>query len=151
MSTGFRRMAACLWPDSLFGRLALILFSGLVAAHVLAFVLIVLDRYAIEDELGSKYAAVDIADAVAFLDYIKPEERPAWLDRLARRDWRYVLRDEGGELDAEPPQRRQRNIAHLRVTLGPGHDANFVYFDPPTRSRRGILRHRKDGSPIPME
>jgi hypothetical protein len=54
MSARFRRMAARLWPDSLFGRLAMILFSGLVAAHVLAFVLIVLDRIAIEDELGNK-------------------------------------------------------------------------------------------------
>ena len=69
MSARFRRMAARLWPDSLFGRLAMILFSGLVAAHVLAFVLIVLDRLAIEDELGSKFAAVDIADSVAILDY----------------------------------------------------------------------------------
>ena len=57
MSAGFRRMAARLWPDSLFGRLAMILFSGLVAAHVLAFVLIALDRVAIADELGHKFAA----------------------------------------------------------------------------------------------
>ena len=84
MSARFRRMAARLWPASLFGRLAIILFSGLVAAHVLAFVLIALDRIAIEDELGSKSAAVDIAEAVAILDYVKPEERPAWLDRLSR-------------------------------------------------------------------
>jgi hypothetical protein len=105
MSARFRRMAARLWPDSLFGRLAMILFSGLVAAHVLAFVLIVLDRFAIEDELGNKFAAVDIADAVAILDYVKPEERPAWLDRLSRLHYRYVLRD-GGELEAETPKRR---------------------------------------------
>jgi signal transduction histidine kinase len=150
MSAGFRRMAARLWPDSLFGRLAIILFSGLVAAHVLAFVLIALDRIAIEDELGSKFAAVDIADAVAILDYVKPEERPAWLDRLSRRDWRYFLRD-GGELEAAPPKRRQANIARLRAALGPAHDANFVYFDPPERSRRGILMHLKDGSPLTLE
>jgi len=78
MSARFRRMAARLWPASLFGRLALILFSGLVVAHVLAFVLIALDRFAIEDERGSRYAAFDIAEAVAILDYVKPEERPAW-------------------------------------------------------------------------
>ena len=54
MSARFRRMAARLWPASLFGRLAIILFSGLVAAHVLAFVLIALDRIAIEDELGKQ-------------------------------------------------------------------------------------------------
>jgi methyl-accepting chemotaxis protein len=128
----------------------MILFSGLVAAHVLAFVLIVLDRIAIEDEWGSKFAAVDIADAVAILDYVKPEERPAWLDRLARRHYRYVLSD-GGELEAETPKRRQANIARLRAALGPGHDANFVYFDPPQRLRRGILMHLTDGSPVTLE
>jgi signal transduction histidine kinase len=150
MSARLRRMAARFWPDSLFGRLAMILFSGLVAAHVLAFVLIVLDRIAIEDELGSKFAAVDITDAVAILDYVKPEERPAWLDRLSRRHWRYVLGD-GGELEAETPERRQANIARLRAALGPAHDANFVYLDPPKRLRRGILMHLKDGSPLTLE
>src|SRR5262249_8647988 len=100
MSGRFLRMGARLWPDSLFGRLAMILFSGLVAAHVLAFVLIVLDRIAIEDELGSKYAAVDIAQAVAILDYLKPQERPAWLERLSRINYRYVLRD-WGELEVD--------------------------------------------------
>jgi len=150
MSARLRRMAARFWPASLFGRLAMILFSGLVAAHVLAFVLIALDRLAIEDEQGNKFAAVDIADAVAILDYVKPEERPAWLDRLSRRHWRYVLSDEG-ELEAETPKRRQANIARLRAALGPAHDANFVYFDPPTRLRRGILMHLKDGSPLTLE
>jgi len=150
MSARFRRIAARLWPDTLFGRLAMILLSGLVAAHVLAFVLIALDRIAIEDEVGAKFAAVDIADAVAILDYLKPEERPAWLDRLSRRHYRYALRD-GGELEAEPPKRRQANIARLRAALGPAHDANFVYFDPPKRSRRGILMHLKDGSPLTLE
>jgi signal transduction histidine kinase len=135
----------------LFGRLAIILFSGLVAAHVLAFVLIALDRIAIEDELGSKFAAGDIADTVAILDYLKPEERPAWLDRLSRPDWRYVLKDVGAEPEAEPPKRRQANIARLRAQLGPAHDANFVYFDPPQRLRRGILMHLKDGSPLTLE
>jgi signal transduction histidine kinase len=151
MNARFRRMAARFWPDSLFGRLAMILFSGLVAAHVLAFGLIVLDRIALVDDLGDKFALVDIADSVAILDYIKPEERPAWLDRLARHDYRYGLRAEG-ELEAEPiSQRRQANIARLRTVLGAGHDANFVYFDPPKRSRRGLLMHLKDGSPLTLE
>ncbi len=151
MSARLRRMAARLWPDSLFGRLAIILFSGLVAAHVLAFVLIALDGLASEDERGNKSAAVDIAEAVAILDYVKPEERPAWLDRLSRRHWRYILGDEG-EIEARPSsKRRETNIARLRAALGPGHDANFVYFDPPKRLRRGILMHLKDGSPLTLE
>jgi signal transduction histidine kinase len=150
MSARLRRIAARLWPASLFGRLAMILFSGLVAAHVLAFVLIVLDRIAIEDESGNKFAAADIADSVAILDYVKPEERPAWLDRLSRHHYRYALAD-GGELEAEPPKRRQANIARLRALLGPAHDANFVYLDPPQRLRRGILMHLRDGSPLRLE
>ena len=92
MTARFRRMVGRLWPASLFGRLAIILFSGLVAAHVLAFVLIVVDRAAIADDLADQFAIVDIADSIAILDYVKPEERPAWLDRLARRDYRYSRR-----------------------------------------------------------
>ena len=151
MNARFRRMAARLWPDSLFGRLAMILFSGLVAAHVLAFVLIVLDRSAVVEEMGDKFTLVDVANAVAILDYVKPQERPAWLDRLARRDYRYVLRD-GGEIEPEPSsKRRQLNIAHLRTELGAGHDANFVTFDSPKLPRRGVLIHLKDGSPLTLE
>jgi signal transduction histidine kinase len=151
MNARFRRMAARLWPDSLFGRLAMILFSGLVAAHVLAFVLIVLDRTAITDDLSDKFTIVDIANAVAILDYIEPEERPAWLGRLARRDYRYVLGD-GGETEAEPSsKRRQVNIARLRTVLGAGHDANFVTFDSSKLPRRALLMHLKDGSPLMLE
>jgi signal transduction histidine kinase len=151
MSVRFRRIAARLWPDSLFGRLAMILFSGLVAAHVLAFVLIALDRIAIADDLGDKFGNLDIADSIGILDYVKPEERPAWLDRLARRDYRYALKEEG-ERAAEPSsKRREANIAHLREMLGPGFDANFVYLDPPERLRRGVLIHLKDGSPLTLE
>jgi signal transduction histidine kinase len=121
-----------------------------VAAHVLAFVLIALDRLSIEDQLGSTFAAEDMAHSVAILDYLRPEERPAWLDRLSRRDWRYTL-EERGELDPEPTRRQQTNIARLRTLLGADHDANFVYFDPPERLRRGVLVHLKDGSPLMME
>jgi hypothetical protein len=150
MSTRFRRLAARVWPGSLSGRLAIILFSGLVAAHVLAFVLIVVDRINIIDDLGDKFTIVDIGDAVAILDYVKPEERPAWLDRLARRGYRYFLSDVG-EINADPPSRWQLNGARLRTVLGPGHDANLVYLDPPKRSRPGILMHLKDGSPLTLE
>ena len=75
------------------------------------------------------------------------KRRPAWLDRISRRHWRYVL-EMAGEIEAQPSSKRlQANIARLRAALGPDHDANFVYFDPPTRLRRGIRMHLKDGSP----
>jgi len=42
-------------------------------------------------------------------------------------------------------------IAALRTELGAGHDANNVYLDPPKRSKRGMLIHLRDGSPLTIE
>jgi signal transduction histidine kinase len=151
MSVRFRRMAARLWPDSLFRRLAIILFAGLLAAHVLSFGLVALNVFDYGKELGDDYFVRYVATAVAILDRVKPEERPAWLDRLARPTYRYVLRDEG-EIEAAPPKRRQENLARLRAMMGPGHDAKSVfYLDPLNRRRLGWLIHLKDGSPLRLE
>jgi signal transduction histidine kinase len=151
MSTGFRQMAARLWPDSLFRRLAVILFAGLLAAHVLSFGLVALNIFGPSNESSDDYFMRSIATAVAILDRVKPEERPAWLDRLARPAYRYVVR-EGGEIGAAPPKRRQENLARLRAMLGSDHDATTVfYLDPLNRQRLGWLIHLKDGSPLMLE
>ena len=145
MSARFRHMVARLWPDSLFRRLAIILFAGLLAAHVLSFGLVALNVFGPSNELSDDYFMRYIATAVAILDRVKPEERPAWLDRLARPTYRYVLGD-GGEIDASPPKRRQGNLARLRAMLGADHDANSL-----KRTRMGFLIHLKDGSPLMLE
>src|SRR5881275_556364 len=106
MSARFRHIAARLWPDSLFRRLAIILFAGLLAAHVLSFGLVALNAFDYSNEIGDDYFIRYIATAVAILDRVKPEERPAWLERLKRPTYRYVLQD-GGEIDSSPPKRRQ--------------------------------------------
>ncbi|MDB5581928.1 MAG: ATPase [Bradyrhizobium sp.] len=151
MSARYRHMAARLWPDSLFRRLAIILFAGLLAAHVLSFGLVAFNFFGPSNESVDDYFMRYIATAVAILDRVKPEERPVWLDRLARPTYRYVLRD-GGEIEAAPPKRRQGNLARLRAMLGPGHDANSVfYLDPLNQRRLGWLMHLKDGSPLMLE
>jgi signal transduction histidine kinase len=150
MSARFRRMAARLWPDSLFRRLGIILFAGLLAAHVLSFGLVALNVFRASDESSDDYFMRYVATAVAILDRVKPEERPAWLDRLARPTYRYALKD-GGEV-YEPLERRwEVFMAGLRSELGAGHDANSVYVDPPQRSKKGMLIHLKDGSPLTIE
>ena len=150
MSARFRRMAARLWPDSLFRRLAIILFAGLLAAHVLSFGLVALNVFGASNELSDAYFMRYVATAVAILDRVKPEERPAWLDRLARPTYRYVLKG-GGEVFEPLERRREVFMAGLRSELGAGHDANSVYFDPPKRSKKGMLIHLKDGSPLTIE
>ena len=150
MSARFRRLAARLWPDSLFRRLGIILFAGLLAAHVLSFGLVALNVFGPTKELSDEYFMGYIVTAVAILDRVKPEERPAWLDRLARPTYRYVLKG-GGEVFEPLERRREAFMARLRSELGAGHDANSVYFDPPKRSKTGILIHLKDGSPLTIE
>jgi signal transduction histidine kinase len=151
MNARFRRMAARIWPDSLFRRLGIILFAGLLAAHVLSFGLVALNVFRPSNESADDYFIRYIATAAAILDRVKPEERPAWLDRLDRPTYRYVL-NEGGETEAAPPKRRQENLARLRTMLGPDHTANsVVYLDPLDRPRVGWLIHLKDGSPLLLE
>ena len=93
MRANFRRMAARVWPDSLFRRLAIILFAGLLAAHVLSFSLVALGVFGLSNEAGDDYFMRYIATAVAILDRVKPEERPAWLDRWVHGvdDWKGFL------------------------------------------------------------
>src|SRR5262249_12883097 len=130
---------------------AIILFAGLLAAHVLSFGLVALNVFGPSNEVSDDYFIRWVATAVAILDRVKPEERPAWLDRLARPTYRYVLRD-GGEIEAAPPKRRQDSLARLRAMLGADHDANSVfYFDPLNRRRVSWLIHLKDGSPLTIE
>ena len=151
MSTRFQRAATRFWPDSLFRRLGIILFAGLLAAHVLSFGLVALNAFGPSTEVGDDYFLRYIANAVAILDRVKPEERPAWLDRLARPTYRYVPGDRG-EIEATPPKRRQENLARLKAMLGAGHDAASVfYLDPSNRRRLGWLLHLKDGSPLMLE
>ena len=65
MSARIWRMAACLWPDSLFRRLAIILFAGLLAAHVLSFGLVALNVFGPSTESSDDYFMRSIATAVA--------------------------------------------------------------------------------------
>jgi signal transduction histidine kinase len=117
---------------------------------VLSFGLVALNVFGASKELSDEYFMGYIVTAVAILDRVKPEERPAWLDRLARPTYRYLLKG-GGEVFEPPERRREVFMAGLRSELGAGHDANYVYLDPPKRSKNGMLIHLKDGSPLTLE
>jgi signal transduction histidine kinase len=80
-----------LWPRSLFGRVALILFLGLATAHALSFWLILQERAAVARAALISYFARDIAAAVAVLERVPVSERGQWLSRFDRRNYRYTL------------------------------------------------------------
>ncbi len=79
------------WPRSLFGRLTLILFFGLIAAHVLTFGLIAYERTQAARAMMVRNLGKEVASSVAILERVPPEERPLWLARQARSNCRYAL------------------------------------------------------------
>jgi hypothetical protein len=79
------------WPRSLFGRLACILFCGLAMAHALSFSLILYEKGRATSAMMVAYLAKDVASAVAILERVPPAERPAWLSRLGRTHYSYML------------------------------------------------------------
>lgn len=79
------------WPGSLAGRVGLILFAALALAHVLSFGLVVVERGLAMRGMMLSYLASDVASSVAVLDRLPAADRAAWLPRLARPNYRFVL------------------------------------------------------------
>lgn len=86
-----RRLPGVLWPRTLFGRLVLIFFLGLAAAHGLSFWLVYMERGMAARTMMADYLARDLASSVAMLERLPVAERAHWLPRLARRNYRLVL------------------------------------------------------------
>lgn len=84
-------MRLTLWPASLLGRVTLILFLGLAAAHVLSFWLVVMERSMVMRGAMVSYLARDVASSVAILERVPAAERTDWLPRLARQNYSFRL------------------------------------------------------------
>ncbi|MGJ7606311.1 ATP-binding protein [Variovorax sp. LT1R20] len=88
-------------PRSLFSRVTLIIVVGLAIAQLLTFAAIRYERDMAMRELMMIGIERDIASSVAILDRLPAAERPAWLEKLERRNYRFVL---GGMAKGVPPQ-----------------------------------------------
>src|SRR5436190_252420 len=69
----------------------MILFVGLIAAHVLSVGLIMYERTQAARATMIFNLAKDVSSAVAILERAPPAERPLWLSRLERKNYRYVI------------------------------------------------------------
>ncbi|MET3495499.1 ATP-binding protein [Variovorax boronicumulans] len=94
---GLRRLV----PRSLFARVTLIIVVGLAIAQLLTFAAIRYERDMAMRELMMTGIERDIASSVAILDRLPAAERPDWLERLERRNYRFVL---GGMAEGGDPQ-----------------------------------------------
>ncbi|KIQ29644.1 ATPase [Variovorax paradoxus] len=88
-------------PRSLFARVTLIIVVGLAIAQLLTFAAIRYERDMAMRELMMTGIERDIASSVSILDRLPAAERPAWLEKLERRNYRFVL---GGMADGVPPR-----------------------------------------------
>lgn len=88
-------------PRSLFARVTLIIVIGLAIAQLLTFAAIRYERDMALRELMMIGIERDIASSVAILDRLPADERPSWLERLERRNYRFVL---GGSAQGTAPQ-----------------------------------------------
>jgi len=95
-AAGWRR----LFPRSLFSRVTLIIVVGLAIAQLLTFAAIRYERDMALRELMMIGIERDIASSVAILDRLPAAERAGWLEKLERRNYRFVL---GGSAEGTEP------------------------------------------------
>lgn len=89
-----------LLPGSLYARVTLIIVVGLAIAQLLTFAAIRYERNMALRELMMIGIERDIASSVAILDRLPAAERAGWLDKLERRNYRFVL---GGTAQGDAP------------------------------------------------
>lgn len=92
---------ASLIPRSLFSRVTLIIVIGLALAQALTFMAIQYERGIALRTLMMMGIERDIASSIMVLDRVPAAERGEWLDRLERRNYRFLLK---GEVVGEAPR-----------------------------------------------
>ncbi|MBI3897882.1 MAG: HAMP domain-containing histidine kinase [Gammaproteobacteria bacterium] len=140
-----------LWPRSLFGRLALILFLGLAVAHVLSFWLILHERAEVARAVLLSNFSKDLATTVAVLEHVPAAERAEWLTRFERRSYRYFL---GPLPKGRPAQSELANelVVATASTLADGYRVTAT--EPPNAVDTAQLRlhvNLADGTPLTVE
>ncbi|RFU48511.1 ATP-binding protein [Paraburkholderia sp. DHOC27] len=136
-------------PRTLFARLALILFVSLALTQSLSVWLTRTERDQTMTNVMMGYIEREVTSSVALLDHLPPDERAAWLPRLARRTYTFVLGPgaAGGPVDAELSARVAQSIAEgigKRYKL----TANSVTGDP---DRLQVHLQLSDGTPLTID
>lgn len=145
------RMLLHLWPRTLFHRLVLILFSSLIAGHMLNFWLILHERAHAAEITMAANLANNVATSVALLERIPPDERATWLGQLQHGSYRYVL-GTWPERGTIPSQQSRDWTAPVASALGPRYavtaSAPLNTTDP---MQLRIHLQLTDGTPLTVE
>lgn len=137
------------WPRSLFARLALILCVGLVLAQTLSVWLTLTERDETTANMMMDYVEREVASSVALLDNLPPSERAAWLPRLARRSYTFML-DPGVPGVAPDATLSRRYESAIERGIGK-HYALTVNAIPGGDEHLQVHLRLSDGSPLTID
>ncbi len=137
------------WPRTLRARLFLILFAGLLVAYGLSFSLLASERYMSAKAVMLGTLESDLATSIAVIDRLPAQERPDWLDRLSRGNYRLVLGT--GDPGVEDTSGRGVEIAE-RIEDAAGHKYPLRVEAIPGEGRR-LQAHLtlSDGQPLTID
>ena len=144
------------WPRTLFGRMSLILATGLGLAWALSLWAAMHASSEMTDRMMLAYVSRDVASSLAMLERLPPGERAAWLERLERPNYHFRLESPGATVNdttlASPLAQalaerlgagrvqtvtaRGEESALLAMRLGDGTPLTLV-LHPPSRSLPG--------------
>ncbi|MGR5958439.1 sensor histidine kinase [Enterobacter ludwigii] len=138
-----------LWPRSLLSRLLVIVLAGLLLANTLSLTLVMVERMHSARTVMLGNLENDVATSVAILDRLPAQERAAWLPRLERGNYRYILGP--GEPSAPPEDKRSRDaIRTLKETLTADYPLTFTAVPGPISHIQAHLTLR-DGAPLTID
>ena len=138
-----------IWPRSLLARLLLVVLAGLLLANALSLTLVMVERMHSARTVMLGNLENDVATSVAILDRLPASERAAWLPRLERGNYRYILGT--GEPGAEPTDKRSQDaIRTLKATLAAHYPLSFTAVPGAISHIQAHLTLR-DGAPLTID
>ncbi len=138
-----------LWPRSLLSRLLIIVLGGLLLANTLTLASLLIERMSSAKSVMLGNLEYDVATSVAILDRLPADERPGWLAKLARGNYRYSLSP--GEAGPYPSGWRTRDaVRSLQETLG-GRYQMSIHAIPGPREHIQVHLTLHDGAPLTLD
>ncbi|KJH85982.1 ATPase [Pseudomonas fluorescens] len=137
------------WPRTLASRLSLIFLIGLILAQGLSFGVQYYERYESAKNTMLGNLETDVSTSVAILDRLPAAERPAWLPKLARRNYGYVL-DEGQPGTPMLPNNAPISVSSIQQALGETYALTYNRIPGPKMHYQAHLR-LKDGNPLTID
>ena len=143
-------MASKRWlPRSMASRLYLIILAGLLLAQGLSIALQSYERYESAVSVMLNTVENEVGTSVAILDRLPAQERPNWLGRLQRDNYRFVL-DAGQPSMPLISERSRQLVRSIAKEVGPDYQvrAGTVSVKP---ERYQVYFTLHDGSPLTLE